>query len=178
MYRGHLDKISDNLLLGAVNAYNDEEIGTGKNILNDKNESFPHIARDYKSRGLKWIIIGDRNYGEGSSREHAAMTPRYLGCAAVIARSFARIHETNLKKQGILALTFIDPLDYDKILEDDRLSISGLEGLKPKQPVRCTLHHSSGLDEVIHLQHSYNDDQLRWFRAGSALNLLRSIDID
>lgn len=178
MYRGHLDKISDNLLLGAVNAYNDEEIGTGKNILNDKNESFPHIARDYKSRGLKWIIIGDRNYGEGSSREHAAMTPRYLGCAAVIARSFARIHETNLKKQGILALTFIDPLDYDKILEDDRLSISGLEGLKPKQPVRCTLHHSSGLDEVIHLQHSYNDDQLRWFRAGSALNLLRSVDID
>jgi len=178
MYRGHLDKISDNLLLGAINAYNDEEIGTGKNILNDKNESFPHIARDYKSRGLKWIIIGDRNYGEGSSREHAAMTPRYLGCAAVIARSFARIHETNLKKQGILALTFIDPLDYDKILEDDRLSISGLEGLKPKQPVRCTLHHSSGLDEVIHLQHSYNDDQLRWFRAGSALNLLRSIDID
>ena len=145
MYRGHLDKISDNLLLGAVNAYHDEEVGTGKNILDGKNESFPHIARDYKSRGLKWIIIGDRNYGEGSSREHAAMTPRYLGCAAVIARSFARIHETNLKKQGILALTFIDPSDYDKILEDDRISISGLDGLKPKQPVGCTLHHSSGL---------------------------------
>lgn len=176
MYRGHLDKISDNLLLGAVNAYHDEEVGTGKNILDGKNESFPHIARDYKSRGLKWIIIGDRNYGEGSSREHAAMTPRYLGCAAVIARSFARIHETNLKKQGILALTFIDPSDYDKILEDDRISISGLDGLKPKQPVGCTLHHSSGLDEVIHLQHSYNDDQLKWFRAGSALNLLRSMD--
>jgi aconitate hydratase A / 2-methylisocitrate dehydratase len=176
MYRGHLDKISDNLLLGAVNAYHDEEVGTGKNILDGKNESFPHIARDYKSRGLKWIIIGDRNYGEGSSREHAAMTPRYLGCAAVIARSFARIHETNLKKQGILALTFIDPSDYDKILEDDRISISGLDGLKPKQPVGCTLHHSSGLDEVIHLQHSFNDDQLKWFRAGSALNLLRSMD--
>ena len=176
MYRGHLDKISDNLLLGAVNAYHDEEVGTGKNILDGKNESFPHIARDYKSRGLKWIIIGDRNYGEGSSREHAAMTPRYLGCAAVIARSFARIHETNLKKQGILALTFIDPSDYDKILEDDRISISGLDGLKPKQPVGCTLHHSGGLDEVIHLQHSYNDDQLKWFRAGSALNLLRSMD--
>ena len=176
MYRGHLDKISDNLLLGAVNAYHDEEVGTGKNILDGKNESFPHIARDYKSRGLKWIIIGDRNYGEGSSREHAAMTPRYLGCAAVIARSFARIHETNLKKQGILALTFIDPSDYDKILEDDRISISDLDGLKPKQPVGCTLHHSSGLDEVIHLQHSYNDDQLKWFRAGSALNLLRSMD--
>lgn len=176
MYRGHLDKISDNLLLGAVNAYHDEEVGTGKNILDGKNESFPHIARDYKSRGLKWIIIGDRNYGEGSSREHAAMTPRYLGCAAVIARSFARIHETNLKKQGVLALTFIDPSDYDKILEDDRISISGLDVLKPKQPVGCTLHHSSGLDEVIHLQHSYNDDQLEWFRAGSALNLLRSMD--
>ena len=110
------------------------------------------------------------------SREHAAMTPRYLGCVAVIARSFARIHETNLKKQGILALTFIDLSDYDKILEDDRISISGLDGLKPKQPVGCTLHHSSGLDEVIHLQHSYNDDQLKWFRAGSALNLLRSMD--
>ena len=178
MYRGHLDKISDNLLLGAVNAYHDEEVGTGKNILDGKNESFPHIARDYKSRGLKWIIIGDRNYGEGSSREHAAMTPRYLGCATVIARSFARIHETNLKKQGILALTFIDPSDYDKILEDDRISISGLDGLKPKQPVGCTLHHSSGLDEVIHLQHSYNDDQLKWFRAGSALNLLRSMDTE
>jgi aconitate hydratase len=104
------------------------------------------------------------------------MTPRYLGCAAVIARSFARIHETNLKKQGILALTFIDPSDYDKILEDDRISITGLAELKPKQSVSCTLHHSSGPDEVIHLQHSYNDDQLKWFQAGSALNLLRSTD--
>ena len=177
MYRGHLDKISDNLLLGAVNAYHDTDVGTGKNILDGKMESFPHIARDYKNRDLKWIIIGDRNYGEGSSREHAAMTPRYLGCAAVIARSFARIHETNLKKQGILALTFRDSLDYDKILEDDRISISELNDLKPKQPVRCTLHHNNGLNEVIYLQHSYNEFQLKWFRAGSALNLLRPMDV-
>src|SRR6478752_3900150 len=176
MYRGHLDKISDNLLLGAVNAYNDEEIGTGKNILNDKNESFPHIARDYKSRGLKWIIIGDRNYGEGSSREHAAMTPRYLGCAAVIARSFARIHETNLKKKGILALTFSDETDYERILEDDRISIINIKDLKPKSPVDCILYHKDGTIEEISLQHSYNKSQLEWFYAGSALNVLKSKD--
>jgi aconitate hydratase len=177
MYRGHLDKISDNLLLGAVNAFHDKDVGTGKNILDGKSESFPHIARYYKSKGLRWIIIGDKNYGEGSSREHAAMTPRYLGCAAVIARSFARIHETNLKKQGILALTFMDPSDYDKILEDDRITITGLAELKPKQSVSCTLNHSGRPHEVIHLQHSYNEDQLKWFQAGSALNLLRSTDI-
>ena len=127
MYRGHLDKLSDNLLLGAVNAFQEGKVGIGKNILDSKIESFAHIAREYKERGLKWIIIGDKNYGEGSSREHAAMTPRYLGCAAVVARSFARIHETNLKKQGILALTFVDPLDYDKVMEDDRISITGLD---------------------------------------------------
>jgi len=126
MYRGHLDKISDNLLLGAVNAYrNGDEVGNGKNVLNGNIESFPHIAREYKKRHMKWIIIGDQNYGEGSSREHAAMTPRYLGCAAVISRSFARIHETNLKKQGVLTLTFKDPLDYDKVMEYDRISITG-----------------------------------------------------
>ena len=125
MYRGHLDKLSDNLLLGAVNAYQDGKVGLGKNTLNSKIESFAHIARDYKEKGLKWVIIGDKNYGEGSSREHAAMSPRYLGCAAVIVKSFARIHETNLKKQGILALTFTDPLDYDKIMEDDRISLVG-----------------------------------------------------
>ena len=141
MYRGHLDKISDNLLLGAVNAYHDGKLEQARIFLMVIMNRFHILLEITKSRGLKWIIIGDRNYGEGSSREHAAMTPRYLGCAAVIARSFARIHETNLKKQGILALTFIDPLDYEKILEYDRLSISGLEGLKPKQPVRCTLHH-------------------------------------
>ena len=133
MYRGHLDKISDNLLLGGVNAYHNDKVGNGKNILNDNVESFSHIAREYKKWNLKWIIVGDQNYGEGSSREHAAMTPRYLGCAAVISRSFARIHETNLKKQGVLTLTFKDPLDYDKIMEDDRISIIGLNNIKAWQ---------------------------------------------
>ena len=176
MYRGHLDKISDNLLLGAVNAYRDGEVGSGKNTLNSKIESFPHIAREYKKRGLKWIIVGDNNYGEGSSREHAPMTPRYLGCAAVIAKSFARIHETNLKKQGVLALTFADPLDYSKIMEDDRISIVGLNNLKPTESVNCILHHVDGREEEMSLQHSYNESQLEWFRAGSALNILHSME--
>jgi aconitate hydratase len=148
----------------------------GKNILDSNIESFAHIARDYKERGLKWIIIGDANYGEGSSREHAAMTPRYLGCAAVIAKSFARIHETNLKKQGILALIFSDPLDYDKIMEDDRISIVNLKDLKPNSPVNCILYHKDGSVETLILVHSYNDSQIQWFRAGSALNILRSTE--
>ncbi len=186
MYRGHLDKISNNLLLGAVNAYTGD-VGKGKNILSGNIESFAHIAREYKEKGLKWIIIGDKNYGEGSSREHAAMTPRYLGCAAVIAKSFARIHETNLKKQGVLALTFENTYDYDKIMEDDRISIVGLQGLQPGKPVRCYLHHHHNHshvggtteekdedDEKIKLHHSYIESQLDWFRAGSALNILRS----
>jgi aconitate hydratase len=175
MYRGHLDKISDNLLLGAVNAYHDQEVGRGKNLLSGQIESFPHIAREYKSRGMKWIIIGDSNYGEGSSREHAAMTPRYLGCAAVISRSFARIHETNLKKQGILALTFKDLADYARILEDDRISLNGLKELSAGKPVTCILHHNDGTEEVLSLQHSYSESQLEWFRSGSALNILRTL---
>lgn len=175
MYRGHLDKISDNLLLGANNVYHEQEVGRGKNILNGQMESFPHIARDYKNKGMRWIIIGDSNYGEGSSREHAAMTPRYLGCAAVISRSFARIHETNLKKQGILTLTFKDLADYNRILEDDRISIIGLKELSPGKPVTCILHHNDGTEEVLLLQHSYNESQLEWFRSGSALNILRSV---
>ena len=175
MYRGHLDKISDNLLLGANNAYHEQEVGRGKNILNGQMESFPHIARDYKNKGMRWIIIGDSNYGEGSSREHAAMTPRYLGCAAIISRSFARIHETNLKKQGILTLTFKDLADYNRILEDDLISIIGLKELSPGKPVTCILHHNYGTEEVLLLQHSYNGSQLEWFRSGSALNILRSV---
>jgi aconitate hydratase len=175
MYRGHLDKISDNLLLGAVNAYHDQEVGRGKNLLSGQIESFPHIAREYKNRGMKWIIIGDSNYGEGSSREHAAMTPRYLGCAAVISRSFARIHETNLKKQGILALTFKDLADYARILEDDRISLIGLKELSAGKPVTCILHHNDGTEEVFILQHSYSESQLEWFRSGSALNILRTL---
>ena len=173
MYRGHLDKISDNLLLGALNAFS-AEVGIGKNNLNSKTESFPHIARDYKEKGINWIIIGDQNYGEGSSREHAAMTPRYLGCAAVIAKSFARIHETNLKKQGILALTFENPDDYDKILEDDRIDIVGLEEFQPGKPLRCYLRHINGTKEAMNLNHSYNGSQIKWFHEGSALNVLRS----
>ncbi|MGI0011734.1 MAG: aconitate hydratase, partial [Nitrosopumilaceae archaeon] len=134
-YRGHIDKISDNLLLGAVNAYNNE-VGKGKNTINGKLEPFPQIARQYKEKGTKWIVIGDNNYGEGSSREHAAMSPRYLGCAAVIAKSFARIHETNLKKQGVLALTFENPSDYDKIKETDRISIVDLSNLEQGKSVQ------------------------------------------
>lgn len=174
MYRGHLDKISDNLLLGAVNAFHEDQVGKGMNILNHQVELLAHIAREYKSRKIRWIIIGDSNYGEGSSREHAAMTPRYLGCCAVISRSFARIHETNLKKQGILALTFVNPKDYDKILEDDRLSISGVKNLQEGKHLTCIIHHSNATIDEILLKHSYNSWQVEWFKAGSALNLMRS----
>ena len=172
MYRGHLDKISDNIFLGAVNAFTNE-VGKGKNQLTGKTESFPVIARQYKERGLKWVVIGDSNYGEGSSREHAAMSPRYLACTAVIARSFARIHETNLKKQGVLALTFANSSDYDKIRETDRISLIGLKDLKPEKPVNCIIYHEDGYKEEISLKHSYNDFQIKWFQAGSALNILR-----
>ncbi len=174
MYRGHLDRLSDNLLLGAVNSFREGEVGKGLNQLNNNIETLSHIAREYKKSGTQWIIIGDKNYGEGSSREHAAMTPRYLGCAAVIAKSFARIHETNLKKQGILALTFVDQMDYDKIREDDRISILDLQNLRPKGVVTAILYHSDGSEEQIQLVHSYNDSQLKWFKAGSALNILRA----
>lgn len=172
-YRGHLDNLSDNLLLGAVNAYNDQ-VGKAKNILTNEIESCPQIARQYKQKEIRWIIIGDNNYGEGSSREHAAMTPRYLGCAAVIVKSFARIHETNLKKQGILALTFENPNDYDKIEENDRLSIVGLKDFEPTKPVQCRIIHQDGTSVEILLKHSYNKFQIEWFRMGSALNVLRN----
>ncbi len=171
-FRGHLDNLSDNMLLGAVNAFNDE-VGKGKNILSNQTEPFPQIGRKYKEQNIKWVIIGDNNYGEGSSREHAAMTPRFLGCAAVIAKSFARIHETNLKKQGILALTFSDPNDYDKILEGDKISIVDLRNLEPGKKVKCLISHPKGVQEEIVLNHSYNEFQLEWFKAGSALNVLR-----
>jgi aconitate hydratase len=171
--RGHLDNLSDNMLLGAVNAFNDE-VGKGKNTLNNQLENFSKIARDYKEKQMSWIIIGDNNYGEGSSREHAAMTPRYLGCGAVITKSFARIHETNLKKQGILALTFSNTDDYDKILEDDRISLIDLNSLEQSKPVKCLIKHSDGTNEEILLNHSYNNSQIEWFKAGSALNVLRN----
>ena len=172
-YRGHLDNLSDNMLLGAVNAFNDE-VGKGKNTLTNNIESFPQIARAYKENGINWTIIGGENYGEGSSREHAAMTPRYLGCTAVIVKSFARIHETNLKKQGILALTFENTNDYEKILESDKISIVELNNLQVGKPVKSIIHHEDGTQDEIFLKHSYNNSQLDWFRFGSALNVLRS----
>ena len=169
--RGHLDNLSDNMLLGAVNAFNDE-VGNGKNILNNLIEPFSKIARQYKQQKMNWVIIGDNNYGEGSSREHAAMTPRYLGCVAVITKSLARIHETNLKKQGVLALTFNEPNDYEKIREDDKISLIDLDNLKPEKQVTCIITHNDGNKEEILLNHSYNKLQIEWFRKGSALNVL------
>ena len=171
--RGHLDNLSDNMLLGAVNAYNDE-VGKGKNVLNNELESFSSIARQYKEKQMRWVIIGDNNYGEGSSREHAAMTPRYLGCAAVITKSLARIHETNLKKQGLLALTFSNPDDYEKILEDDKISLVDLNNLQPGKQVKCVITHSDDTKDEVMLNHSYNQAQIEWFKAGSALNVLRN----
>ena len=170
--RGHLDNLSDNMLLGAVNSFNDK-VGHGKNILNNQLEPFSKIARQYKEKQMSWIIIGDENYGEGSSREHAAMTPRYLGCVAVITKSLARIHETNLKKQGVLALTFSNPDDYDKILQDDKISLVGLNELEPDKPVRCIISHDGNKEEIL-LHHSYNKSQIQWFKAGSALNVLKN----
>ena len=171
-FRGHLDKLSDNVLLGVVNAFN-RDTGCGKNALNGKIQPIAEISRIYKKEGHGWIIIGDKNYGEGSSREHAAMTPRYLGCKAVVAKSFARIHETNLKKQGILALTFADPKDYDKILEDDTISLIKLTEFMPKKSITCIINHADYTTSEIKLNHSYNDSQIEWFKAGSALNILK-----
>ncbi len=171
--RGHLDNLSDNMLLGAVNAFNDK-VGEGKNFLNNNIESFSSIARQYKENQMRWVIIGDKNYGEGSSREHAAMSPRYLGCAAVITKSLARIHETNLKKQGILALTFSNPDDYEKILEDDKISLLGLNDIQPDKQVKCIISHYDGSKDEIMLNHSYNNSQIEWFKSGSALNVLRN----
>ena len=170
-YRGHLDRFSDNMFMGATNAFNGEA-GTGINVLTGQpGEAIGKIARDYKAHGIKWVAIGDHNYGEGSSREHAALSPRLLGGAAVIARSFARIHESNLKKQGLLALTFQDPADYDKIRADDRLSLVGLQEMAPGQPVECRIKHADGTAETLRLNHTFSSSQLEWFRKGSALNL-------
>lgn len=169
-YRGHLDNISNNMLTGAVNAFR-EEIGKGKNGASGEIEPFPKIARDYKKQNIGWVVIGDENYGEGSSREHAAMEPRYLGGRAVIVKSFARIHETNLKKQGILALTFANPADYDKIKEDDLLDIP-LENFRSGEPLTMVIRHVDGSNESISLNHTYSEGQIEWFLAGSALNHL------
>jgi aconitate hydratase len=172
-YRGHLDKFSDNMFMGAVNAFTGET-GRATNVLTgERGQPISKIARDYRSRGVRWVVVGDHNYGEGSSREHAALSPRLLGGAAVIARSFARIHESNLKKQGLLALTFCDPADYDHIREDDRLSLLALGDMAPENKIRCRVSHADGTTEMLEMNHSCSERQLEWFRAGSALNLVR-----
>ena len=171
-FRGHLDKISDNMFLGAQNAFTGEA-GKGANVLSgEAGVPFTKIARDWKARGTAWAVVGDENYGEGSSREHAAMSPRYLGCLVVIVKSFARIHETNLKKQGILPLTFADPKDYDRVDQADRVSVVGLAGLQPGKPVEVRLHKADGTTVTIQTRHTMTDEQIGWFRKGSALNAL------
>jgi aconitate hydratase len=171
-YRGHLDNISNNLLIGAVNAFNDKT-DCVKNQLTGAYESVPVVQRQYKAQGIGSIVVGDENYGEGSSREHAAMEPRHLGVKAVLVKSFARIHETNLKKQGMLALTFANPADYDKIQEDDTIDILGLTTFTAGVPLTVVLHHKDGSTEEFKANHSYNTQQIEWFKAGSALNLMR-----
>jgi aconitate hydratase len=171
-FRGHLENISGNLFLGAINAFTGEA-GEGKDQLDGETKSYPEIAEHYADVGQSWIAIGDENYGEGSSREHAAMEPRFRGCRAVLARSFARIAETNLKKQGVLALTFIDPADYDEIGEDDRISVIQLDRLAPDEPVTCLLHRPDGSTLEFATSQTLSLDQIEWFEAGSALNLIR-----
>ncbi len=171
-YRGHLDNISNNMFSGAVNAFTGE-IGKGIDQLSGEKRSFSEIARHYKAEGYGWAVVGDENYGEGSSREHAAMSPRYLGCRVVIARSFARIHETNLKKQGILPLWFVNPADYDKVQEKDRVSVLGLAQLAPGKRVTVVFHHADGTEDRVETEHTLSAEQIEWFKAGSALNRLR-----
>lgn len=171
-YRGHLDNISNNMLIGAINYFN-EKTNFIKNQLTGKYESVPDTARAYKKKDIGAIIVGDENYGEGSSREHAAMEPRHLGVKAVLVRSFARIHETNLKKQGVLALTFANKEDYDKIREDDTLDIVGLSEFAPGKPLKIIANHADGTPDNIPVNHSYNQNHIEWFKAGSALNLIR-----
>jgi len=172
-FRGHLDNISNNCFIGAINAFNGEA-NKVKNLVTGDYGEVPATARAYKAAGVGSIVVGDENYGEGSSREHAAMEPRHLGVRAVLVRSFARIHETNLKKQGMLALTFADPADYDRIREDDRVDILGIGDFAPEKPFRLVLHHQDGTEEVILANHSYNAAQIAWYRAGGALNLIRA----
>jgi aconitate hydratase len=171
-YRGHLDNISNNLLIGAINAFNDQA-GMVKNPLTGEYQDVPKVARTIKGAGEYSIVVGEENYGEGSSREHAAMEPRHLAVRAVVVKSFARIHETNLKKQGMLALTFANPADYDKIREDDRFDIAGLTTFAPGTPLTLIAHHSDGSSDSITVNHTYNEQQIEWFKAGSALNILK-----
>ncbi|KAF8055995.1 Aconitate hydratase [Scenedesmus sp. PABB004] len=170
-YRGHLDNISNNMLIGAVNEAN-EKVNAVVNVLTGDEDAVPATARDYKAKGLPWVVIGDENYGEGSSREHAALEPRHLGGVAIIVKSFARIHETNLKKQGMLPLTFADPADYDKIATTDRLSITGLKALAPGSKIVIKGKRLDGSTYEFPVNHTFNDNQIAWFKAGSALNAM------
>jgi aconitate hydratase len=170
-YRGHLDNISNNLLIGATNFFN-EKINSVKNTVTGNYDEVPNVQRYYKANGIGSIVVGDENYGEGSSREHAAMEPRHLGVRAILVKSFARIHETNLKKQGMLALTFSNKEDYNKIKEDDVLDLTGLTTFTPDVPLTLVLNHQDGTKESIKVSHSYNKNQIEWFKAGSALNLM------
>jgi aconitate hydratase len=172
-FRGHLDNISNNMLIGAVNYFN-EKTDTVKNQLTGEYGPVPATQRAYKAAGIGSIVVGDENYGEGSSREHAAMEPRHLGVRAVLVKSFARIHETNLKKQGMLALTFVNTADYDKIQEDDQIDIVGLTSFAPEKPLTLVLHHKDGSKEEIYVNHTYNAQQIEWFKAGGALNMMRA----
>ena len=172
-YRGHLDNISNNMLIGAVNAYNDAT-NSVKNQLTGEYGEVPATQRAYKAAGIGSIVVGDENYGEGSSREHAAMEPRFLGVRAILVKSFARIHETNLKKQGMLALTFANPSDYDLVQEDDSIDILGLTSFAPGKSLEIVLNHKDGSKDVIKANHTYNEGQIEWFKAGSALNLIKA----
>ena len=172
-FRGHLDNISNNMYIGAVNAFHDEA-GKGKHVLTKEVDDLCQLARKYKSEGIGWVVVGDENFGEGSSREHAAMEPRHLGACAIVVKSFARIHETNLKKQGILPLTFDNPDDYEKVQADDVISIEGLENFEPHKALTMLLRHQDGSEDRIKLLHTFSENQIGWFRAGSALNLIAS----
>jgi aconitate hydratase len=172
-FRGHLDNISNNMLIGAVNFFN-EKTDTVKNQLTGAYDSVPKVQRDYKAKGIGSIVVGDENYGEGSSREHAAMEPRHLGVRAVLVKSFARIHETNLKKQGMLGLTFANKADYEKIQENDTIDILGLTSFAPGTPLTVVLNHADGNSDEIKANHTYNAQQIEWFKAGGALNIIRA----
>jgi aconitate hydratase len=172
-FRGHLDNISNNMLIGAVNFFNDKTDSV-KNELNGEYGAVPATARAYKAAGIGSVVVGDENYGEGSSREHAAMEPRHLGVRAIVVRSFARIHETNLKKQGMLALTFVNKEDYEKVQEDDSIDIVGLGSFTPGKPLNMVLNHKDGTKDEISLNHTYNEPQIAWFKAGGALNVIRA----
>merc|ERR1712142_1456890 len=173
-YRGHLENISNNLLITAINAEN-KETNTVKNQETGEYGGVPDVARQYRDNGINWVVFGDENYGEGSSREHAALEPRFLGGRAIIVKSFARIHETNLKKQGMLLLTFNNKADYEKVRPDDKVSILGLESFQPGVALQCKLDHSDGSSDTIVLDHTFNAQQIDWFKAGSALNRMKEV---